>query len=81
MRWLEPCLCGAFDCPHCHPELQQLVECDCCGKELPLWMDLVSSDGYTLCEECAEKIRCEECGEWFYSDEVDNGICKRCQTT
>ena len=81
MRWLEPCLCGALDCPDCHPELQRLIECDCCGKAFPRWMNWEEKDGYTLCEECVEKVHCEVCGGWFDSDEVDNGVCKRCQTT
>lgn len=72
------CLCGALDCPHCYPELQEIIECDCCGAEFPRWMNWEDRNGHILCEECADKVQCEECGEWFDSDEVDNGICKGC---
>lgn len=62
-RVYEPCYCGAEDCPECHPELQSLAECDCCGKAVPLWA--LSGD---LCPECENMEKCPECGEWYDAD-------------
>lgn len=37
---------------------------------------------YACCPECGgsftEADQCEICGEWFYPDEVDDGICEEC---
>ena len=34
------------------------------------------------CPECGdhfeEAFECEECGEWFFKDELDDGICEEC---
>ena len=47
----EPCYCGATDCPKCHPELQRLEECPCCGRKAPLWYTQ-EHWGKTCCDQC-----------------------------
>ena len=37
---------------------------------------------YACCPECGgnfdEAIQCKICGEWFFEDELDDGICEMC---
>lgn len=49
------CYCGAYDCPVCHPELQEKVTCVICGceeKKCYLHTDDLK-DWY--CEDCEDE--------------------------
>lgn len=65
MSWVRRaygCDCGCYDCPTCHPELQELVLCDCCGKHVHRY-DMTDN----RCGQCedAGMVQCEDCGRWF----------------
>lgn len=62
----SPCLCGATDCPRCHPELQREAECETCGIVFALWQcHECGRCGVTVCDACLERDggRCEECAK------------------
>ena len=54
-----PCMCGADDCPRCHPGCDRLKECERCRDEFRL----VDLDRDGLCEECASKAAEEKANE------------------
>lgn len=65
------CLCGAIDCPSCHPESLEpdppvrLTECDVCGQMRPCVTGPHWSPGIETyaCHVCRGDEDCEECEE------------------
>ncbi len=78
-RCYEPCGCGSTDCAECFPELQEIVECECCGREVRRWA-LCEGD---LCEDCSSAVMrsCHWCGEWHPDSEMIEGYCLKCYST
>lgn len=58
------CSCGCYDCGDCHPELQELVQCECCGKYVHRYEFCEQTGRCPDCED-ASMIQCEVCGKWF----------------
>lgn len=64
----SPCLCGASDCPRCHPESHAIVACSVCGKDYtahrltPCAGDRCEA---VICEACLAETGklCEACVE------------------
>ena len=79
--WVENmygCDCGARDCHTCHPELQDTVQCECCGEEFHLYeIDI----GTGICHDCyMEADNCDACHCWTkdYITIDDVCLCEDC---
>lgn len=67
MSWIRRaygCDCGCDDCETCHPELQEFVECECCGAQVHRYEYCEQTRRCPDCE-AASMIQCEVCGKWF----------------
>ncbi len=54
---MEPCKCGADDCPKCHPGCNDPVAVWCsCGREI------AKASTVRECERCHDFYVCENCG-------------------
>lgn len=60
-------MCGADDCPCCHPEGQTLVMCDRCSHEVKAHTLEVSPCGKVVCGACYEA--CDDCNDPKYGCE------------
>lgn len=72
------CDCGAYDCPICHPEEQEIITCSHCGKEMMRWegyKTTYGTDEEYLCDECRDINYCPECGEYTWDE-----VCPECET-
>lgn len=70
------CTCGCYDCGSCNPELQTMVQCECCGKFVHRY-DFCEQTG--RCPDCEDDgmFRCAECDAWLNDD---MGTCPVCGT-
>ena len=57
-------LCGALDCPRCHPELQAEVPCCVCDGYVPLYRMTDRN-----CDNCGGEV-CEGCADELINDET-----------
>ena len=69
------CMCGAFDCPICHPGCDTIVQCDYCGEYMPKHMANEERKNYKVtyfCDDCHGKIReCEGCAKKIHIDDEE----------
>lgn len=68
MPLFGPCLCGATDCPRCHPGCRDWVECDGCGRDFRRHEMTVDGFGNTVCLECLEEQKAAK-----EAEESENG--------
>ena len=57
----EPCMCGAADCPACHPGCNDLLRVGCKHGEARRWE--VTACYLCGCWVCADCVICAECEE------------------
>lgn len=66
------------------------LECGAVFEEPETWEEgrgefwgFPCSETVSGCPECGgdyeEALQCAECGEWFFTDELDDGLCEDCQ--
>lgn len=70
------CDCGSYDCPICHPELQEIVSCSHCGQEIKICDAYRNQHRYEeyLCDECRDVNYCPECGIYTWEE-----VCPECE--
>jgi hypothetical protein len=70
-------MCGALDCPSCHPGCDTIVQCDFCGEYMPKHManeERKNYKGIYFCDDCHGNIKeCYYCGERIHIDDENLG--------
>lgn len=57
-------------------------KCTCCGKQTNKTVyDIGMNDDVPLCDNCKETRfeKCKICGQHFYKEDLENGVCEGCQ--
>lgn len=67
------CTCGCYDCGSCNPYLQEMVQCECCGKYVHRYEFCEQTGRCPDCEE-ASMVQCEVCEKWFHDDGTEDWV-------